>query len=364
MDRRERFESVEESLLGAFEGQQANLWTAMPGVVLAFNPSAMTVDVQPTVMAKIKNPEGVFYDLALPVLQAVPVCFPGGGGFTLTFPVKAGDECLLIIASRCIDMWWYYGLVPNTYAQPQNDPRMHNLSDALAIIGVRNKTRALNPAVVTAGVQLRSDDETMYVQITSTEIRLKHPTKVFIDAPATEVTGTQQTDQATTLETTLDVKGASTFENTIDVKSDSLLEGNLVVNKVAHVVQNLQVDSNGQFNGTLNSTGHLSEAGSEVWSRATLTSAAQIGGVTSLPGAGFGLNYNGNYNLNVGYIAVGTYVLMRYTSFGAPFAAGQTGISGSNFGLGGTYTCMSNYGVPAAIGCCNPGYVQLFQRTA
>ena len=29
--------------------------------------------------------------------------FPGGGGFALTFPVAAGDECLVVFASRCID---------------------------------------------------------------------------------------------------------------------------------------------------------------------------------------------------------------------------------------------------------------------
>jgi hypothetical protein len=359
MDRRERFESVEEALIGAFEGQQSNLWTAMPGVVLAFYPATMTVDVQPTVMAKIKSPEGVLYDLALPVLQSVPVCFPGGGGFTLTFPIAAGDECLLIIASRCIDMWWYYGLAPKTYAQPQNDPRMHNLSDALAIVGVRNKTRTLNPNVSTATAQLRDDAGTMFYRLAPTEARMWHPIKDFIDAPATEVTGTLQVDQATTLETTLDVKGASTLESTLDVKGQTTLE------QLVTLLQNLQVNGNEQVNGTLNSSGNLSEATSRVWTRATLTNAGQIGGITSLPGAGFGLNYNGNYNLNFGYTtAIGSYCLMRYTTFGAAFSAGQTGIAGSTFGVGGTYICMSNYGIPASLGCCNPGYVQLFQRYA
>lgn len=45
----------------------------------------------------------------LPILPDVPVVFPGGGGFALTFPVAAGDECLVVFASRCIDAWWQSG---------------------------------------------------------------------------------------------------------------------------------------------------------------------------------------------------------------------------------------------------------------
>lgn len=327
MDRRERFESVEDALRGALEGWQSNLWTALPAVVLSFSPALMTVDVQPTVMAKIKRPDGTFYDLALPELQSVPVIFPGGGGYTLTFPIAAGDECLCVIASRCIDMWWYYGLAPNTFAQPQNDPRMHNLSDAFALVGVRNKTRALSPAVVTNGTQLRSDDETMYVQITASEIRLKHPTKVFIDAPATEITGTQQTDLATTLETTLDVKQATTLETTLDVTQGT------------HLHANLQVDGNGQVNGTLNSTGVLSENGSEVWTKSSLTSAGQIGGITSqttptvtagdgLNGGGTGFNLTLGLNLTLG--DKGTFVFAGYVTAGPTGFTNGTQVSGSS----------------------------------
>ena len=64
----------------------------------------------------------------------MPVVFPGGGGFALTFPVAAGDECLVVFASRCIDAWWQSGGV----GEPM-EPRMHDLSDGFALIGVRSQ---------------------------------------------------------------------------------------------------------------------------------------------------------------------------------------------------------------------------------
>ena len=78
----------------------------------------------------------------MPLLPDVPVVFPGGGGFTLTFPVASGDECLVVFASRCIDAWWQSGGV----GEPM-EPRMHDLSDGFALVGVRSQPHRLSPAV-------------------------------------------------------------------------------------------------------------------------------------------------------------------------------------------------------------------------
>jgi hypothetical protein len=82
----------------------------------------------------------------------VPVIFPRGGGCTLTFPVKAGDECLLIFADRCIDFWWQNGGV-----QKPVDLRMHDLSDAFAIVGPQSQAHKIS-GISTSAAQLRTDD--------------------------------------------------------------------------------------------------------------------------------------------------------------------------------------------------------------
>ena len=160
MDRREQLDDPVEALRTALDGRQAEIWTALPGIVAGFDPGAMTVSVQPAVKGAIVGEDGKARQVPLPLLVDVPVSFPQGGGFTLTFPVKAGDECLVVFASRCIDGWWQSGGV-----QAPAERRMHDLSDGFAIVGVRSQPRVL-PAVNPENVQLRSDDGADFVEIT------------------------------------------------------------------------------------------------------------------------------------------------------------------------------------------------------
>jgi len=158
MDRRERYQNEEETLRLAMASLQARVWTALPGIVQSFDAAKMTCRVLPTINGRARNPDGTYRSVAMPTLLDCPVMFPGGGGATLTFPVKAGDECLVVFSSRCIDAWWSSGkaLDPPEY-------RMHNLSDGFALVGVRSQPRAF--AVNTSKVELRSDDGATYVQL-------------------------------------------------------------------------------------------------------------------------------------------------------------------------------------------------------
>jgi hypothetical protein len=153
MDRRERTDDPVEAQRVALEGKQAEMWTALPGIVESFNPEAMTAAVQPAIKGRMEDESGLVSSVNLPLLADVPVIFPGGGGFTLTYPIKQGDECLVVFSSRCMDGWWQNGGVSDA-----PDGRMHDLSDGFAIVGPRSQAHKLATAVDCAGVQLRSDD--------------------------------------------------------------------------------------------------------------------------------------------------------------------------------------------------------------
>src|SRR3546814_21064264 len=56
------------------------------------NAAKQTVTVQVAIRAQVQDKEGNFAWQALPVLLDCPVMFQSGGGGTLTFPVKSGDE--------------------------------------------------------------------------------------------------------------------------------------------------------------------------------------------------------------------------------------------------------------------------------
>ena len=133
-----------------------NLWSAMPGIIESVNiggPDGQpTVSVQPTIMGLLAKPEGGADLVPLPILPDVPVLFFGGGGMTITTPIKPGDECLVIFADRCIDGWWWLGGV-----QPPSEARNHDLSDGFALVGLRSRPRWLQ-GVSTESLQIRSDD--------------------------------------------------------------------------------------------------------------------------------------------------------------------------------------------------------------
>lgn len=191
MDRLERAPSPVDVLNEVLEAHQANVWTALPGVVKAYRNNGATgcvVDVQPSIMAKLRQPgpDGAEKWVPLPLITDCPVMFPGGGGFTLTFPIAAGDECLLVFASRCIDAWAQSGGTANQQA----DMRMHSLSDGFAFVGVRSRPRTLSPAANTTRAELRSDDgQTKIVIRPDDRVDVTAPASIVLTAPQVTIDG-------------------------------------------------------------------------------------------------------------------------------------------------------------------------------
>lgn len=186
MDRRERIDSLQDSLLAAFQGFQSGVWTALPGVVVSVDNtgSEQTVDVQPALRMQFMNPDNSWTSVKPPVCIHCPVQFPGGGGATLTFPVKVGDECLLVFASRCIDSWWQQGAADGNVPE-QAEYRMHDLSDGFALLGFRSVPRVL-PNISTTETQLRTDDgvATIGLNPATYAINVQTTSAVNVTAPA------------------------------------------------------------------------------------------------------------------------------------------------------------------------------------
>ena len=146
----------------SFTGRQAMMWTSLPGVVTRFDADALTCEVQPCIQGKVVKEDGTVDVVNLPLLLDCPVVFPHAGGCSLTFPVKAGDEVLVVFASRAIDFWWAYGGI-----QPPAEVRMHDLSDGFVIPGVWSQPGRLK-SVSTSRVELRSDDRKALVSVNPT----------------------------------------------------------------------------------------------------------------------------------------------------------------------------------------------------
>ena len=160
----------EEAFRQAFEGQQVQMWTAIPGYIVDVDLDAMTCSVQPTISSTTVLPDGTRKPQNLPILINVPIIFPSAGGFTITFPIAANDEVLVVFSSRCIDSWWLYSGV-----QQPMEGRMHDLSDGFAFPGPKSVPNTIG-GISSTHLQIRNNAGTTYFQLGSNKMNLVNAT--------------------------------------------------------------------------------------------------------------------------------------------------------------------------------------------
>jgi hypothetical protein len=166
----ERIGSPEEFYRRMLDNFSNGLRVSIPGIVHTFDSDTQTVTVQPVIRERIMGDNLEPEWIEIPLLLDVPVVLPRAGGYTMTMPIQTGDECLILFADMCIDAWFSNGDIQN-----QIEKRRHDLSDAFAIMGVWSQPRTLTNYSTTA-VQLRADDGSAYIGLSSGEINIVAPT--------------------------------------------------------------------------------------------------------------------------------------------------------------------------------------------
>jgi hypothetical protein len=175
VDRSQLYNDSEEALRQVLDGRQATIWTAMPGIVQKVDLGAMTCEVQISIKGQVIDENNNVRFVEIKPLLDVPIVFPSAGGFTITLPLKSGDEVLVVFASRCIDAWWQNGNIQ----QPMRS-RMHDLSDGFAIPGPKSQPKKIS-GISSTGAQIRNDDGTTYIEIAADgKIKLVSPSEVDI----------------------------------------------------------------------------------------------------------------------------------------------------------------------------------------
>ena len=203
-----RLDDSEEVLEKGFEKMSKNLRVACPGVITAFDSAKQTVSVQLAIRERISFHGKPFEDIDIPELQDVPIYMPRAGNFVLTMPVTVGDECLVVFSDMCIDSWYQSGGTKNT----QMDNRRHDLSDGFAIIGPWSQPKVIS-SYSTDSAFLRNLNDDSYIEIRDSDVNIKTPTKITIEAgsevevkaPTVNVKATTTTVDSPTTE----IKGGS-----------------------------------------------------------------------------------------------------------------------------------------------------------
>lgn len=182
-------------IVDAIRYQLAEVNTAIPARIMAYDPVQQKAEVQPLIKRRYKD--GQVVDRA--PITGVPVVFPAAGGGILTFPVKVGDTVLLIFSQRSIDSWVQSDGRP---IDPK-DSRKHDISDAIAIPGLFSFSQAL-----------QSDPDNVIIKFSGAEIKLTPDGAVEINAPggftingATQANGT--VDSTGVIHSDVDVEAAT-----------------------------------------------------------------------------------------------------------------------------------------------------------
>lgn len=241
MRRTERYRDHEEQLRAAQDGLRVALWTSGPGIIQSFVADS-SGDIHASVALQFKIPiladDGSVSGYAdIPLLPHVPVCFPHGGGVSMTFPLAQDDECWVIFGARQIDGWWQSGA-----AQPPSDFRSHDLSDAVCLPGPWSKPRGSRvKSVSTATAQFRTDDGQTYV-----EVNPQAPSVNVITSGTVRVQA--QGAIAVSSGAGITVDAASTVE--IHGPSGIVLNGNVTVNGSVKVSGSVAADGDVTGEGT------------------------------------------------------------------------------------------------------------------
>lgn len=186
--------------------------------------TTQTVTVQVAIQERVrvtsKLPGAAWMDI--PPIIKVPVVLPRGGGYSLTLPLKKGDEGLLIFCDTCFDLWWKYGQTNAPKAsnasapsgtQKQLEVRRHYLHDCGFHPGMWSQPHVLSNYSATS-MQLRSDDGASTIDVTSAAVTITAPKTVVnvtgnVEVMASKATVTTTGDVDVTASGHVNVTGSS-----------------------------------------------------------------------------------------------------------------------------------------------------------
>lgn len=187
--------------------------THYPGKIVSFNAAKQTATVKVMREQFNNNLHSMYTEYDFPILQDVPVQFPQGGGYYLTFPVATGDNCMLDFCDKGINHWKYEGaekIGKFSSGLPKADYfRAYNINDAVAMVGYNPIPQAI-PNFQAASTELRNAARTQRVtMLPDGKMEIVTPTELDITAPETIINGN------TTMNGNLHVVGKISCTDTI-----------------------------------------------------------------------------------------------------------------------------------------------------
>lgn len=120
-----------ELLRAAIESRMADVYTALPAVVVSYDDATKTCSARLAIKRPIQDEEGEITYETFPDVLNVPVMFPRSTAFALNYPLTPGDGLLLVFSGLSPAEWRATGNVPSA----PGDVRRHAPAYCVALPG-------------------------------------------------------------------------------------------------------------------------------------------------------------------------------------------------------------------------------------
>jgi hypothetical protein len=152
-------------IAAAIEARLVDVHTHLPGRIESYDAATQRASVQVELRQARYEPDGTRVADRQPVIPDVPVLMSGAGEFRTTYPLQRGDQVWLEISEGALTLWKPRG----GDVDPVDDRRM-DLSDAVAVVGLRSANNALKNCP-TDRMSIGHDTGAT-VEITESEVRV------------------------------------------------------------------------------------------------------------------------------------------------------------------------------------------------
>lgn len=146
--------ALSEIIRRAIESRLVEVHTALIGRVVSYDSANQCADIELVSRRPLVDGSGNVTHETLPILPDVPIAFPRGGGFAITWPLNPGDAVQVVFNTYSAAEWVETG-------EPSNpgDTRAHGLGSAVAYPCVATAAQTLagaaEPALVLEGQDVR-----------------------------------------------------------------------------------------------------------------------------------------------------------------------------------------------------------------
>lgn len=150
--------------------------TSIPGEIIAFDNKTQTCTVKPCIRRLFVDDGGQKKTFDYPKVFECPVFFPYSttSGFSMTYPVSPGDQCLIIFSQKSLDNWLRFGSVQDP--AESDFSRCLSMNDAIVLVGL-----IPSPSVIQKfndqGIEIRNKTRDVYSLVTNDHHIIEAKTK-------------------------------------------------------------------------------------------------------------------------------------------------------------------------------------------